>query len=547
MSPLRRRAALTVATLLASAVGAATPQLVSTSSTAERRSTAEVRAASPQPADPEITAARTTLDTVRDLFTEPSPTSYARRAVASAGAHEATLALRDLRIALPELSGADATTAQQVLSRPTDPSTETDGGFHYNRPSEVDCTYDLCVHWVERGRDAVAPQDTDGDGVPDWVETTQQTLETAWKHYARTGYRAPLSDEGRSSHGPNDKIDVYLADVASLGFYGYCPPDGLERGERTSSGFCVLDNDYAYEQVSTEPTVALRAAVAHELFHLVQFAYDAREDLWLMEGTSTWMEDEVFDTVNDNWNYLGTSTLAHPGIPIDYGQDYFPFGAWTWWRFLSEYFGTAKQPAPQVIREIWEAAGDPGKPRDSLTATRFVLGQLDVGFQRAFSDYSALSHVSRRWYFEGADAPYPQAPMARRLTLSRARPGTGALRTVTLDHLTSANVAFDRSTTLTGARELRIWVNGPSRVSSPVAEVTLHKKDGSLAWRTMKLDELGNGVITVPFSRATISRVVLTLVNASTRMVCDKDTTLACGGLPRDDGRSFSYRARAIS
>ena len=529
MSARRRRIGLTVATLVASVAGAALPHHVVSSPSASP---------SAERSDP---AAKAALTAVRRLFTPPSPAAYRTSAVPSAGAREATLALRDLRAALPGLRGDDAEVARSLLSRPTDDDT-TDDGTHYDQPAKSACTAHLCVHWVESGRDAVDTTDGDGDGVPDWVETTQRTLETAWQHFTRTGYKAPLPDGAMASHGPDDRIDVYLADVASLGFYGYCTPDALTPDTRTSTGHCVLDNDYAYDEVSTEPIVALRATSAHELFHLVQFAYDAREDPWLMEGTAAWMEDEVFDTANDNWNYLSTSTLAHPAVPLDYGEDYYPYGAWTWWRFLSEYFGSAKKAAPQVVRELWDAA----VTRDSLSATRYVIGRRGSSFSRVFADYSALSHVSRRWYFEGADAPYPQAPMARRLALSRRVLGTGAMRSVRLDHLTSANISISRTTTLVG-RNLRIWVDGPSRLSAPAAVVTLHRKDGTLAWRTMRLDADGDGALTVPFARGRVDRVVITLVNASTRMACHQSTTLACGGVPRDDGRTFSYRARSVS
>ena len=43
---------------------------------------------------------------------------------------------------------------------------------------------------------------------------------------------------------------------------------------------------------------------AHEFFHAVQFAYDAADDQWFMESTATWMEDEIYDDVNDNLQYL---------------------------------------------------------------------------------------------------------------------------------------------------------------------------------------------------------------------------------------------------
>lgn len=488
--------------------------------------------------------ARAALSTVESLFA-PRPTgTYTMRAVPTAAATEPTMALRELREALPALTGDDAARARSLLARPTSADA---AAAALQAPASSDCTEHVCVHWVGVTRDAVPALDSDDDGVPNWVRTTQQVLEQSWQHYVDAGYREPLSDEDGADHGPDGRVDVYLADIASLGFYGYCTGDvGSGVIPRRQPGFCVLDNDYAYEQVSTEPVVALRASAAHELFHLVQFAYDSREDAWLMEGTAAWMEDEVFDDANDNWNYLPFSTLAHPNVPIDYGQDYFEYGAWSWWRFLSEYLGTDRKPAPGVVRRIWETAGADERDVDSLTATRRVLAQLGVPFGRAFRDYSALSHVSRRWYFEGAQAPYPQAPMARRLTLTKRSPGTGAYRTLRLHHLTSANVALTRKGTWARSGRLRVSVDAPPRVTAPAAEVTIHYRDGRLAWRTVPLDADGNGSVTVGFVRAKVSRVVLTLVNASTRTTCRQDTVLACGGIPRDDGRAFRFKARAV-
>ena len=56
---------------------------------------------------------------------------------------------------------------------------------------------------------------------------------------------------------------------------------------------------------------------AHEYFHATQFAYDIAEDGWFLEATATWAEDELYDDVNDNVQYLTDSPITHPGQPID--------------------------------------------------------------------------------------------------------------------------------------------------------------------------------------------------------------------------------------
>ena len=55
---------------------------------------------------------------------------------------------------------------------------------------------------------------------------------------------------------------------------------------------------------ASQPINALRVTAAHEFFHAIQFAYDVKEDLWFMEGSATWVEDEVYDSINDNYQFL---------------------------------------------------------------------------------------------------------------------------------------------------------------------------------------------------------------------------------------------------
>ena len=54
----------------------------------------------------------------------------------------------------------------------------------------------------------------------------------------------------------------------------------------------------------------MQVTAAHEYFHAVQFAYDFFEDGWFMEATATWAEDELYDSVNDNVNYLDRGQIG---------------------------------------------------------------------------------------------------------------------------------------------------------------------------------------------------------------------------------------------
>ena len=65
----------------------------------------------------------------------------------------------------------------------------------------------------------------------------------------------------------------------------------VRTGARRSS-YLVIDNDYA--GFSGAPVELMRATVAHEYNHILQFAYDTFEQVWMFESTATWMEEQVY-------------------------------------------------------------------------------------------------------------------------------------------------------------------------------------------------------------------------------------------------------------
>jgi hypothetical protein len=227
-------------------------------------------------------------------------------------------------------------------------------------------TRTICVHWVKRTSDAPPAIDRNRNGVPDQVDDTIQTLRKVWRVEVRElGYRAPRPDRGpRADQGPNRGIDIYLANIGAEGGFGYCTTDHrspAERRQRTAPAYCVLDDDFSKSQFhppSVHGKDALKVTAAHEFFHAVQFAYDySHRDQWLREGTAVWMEDEVYGGVHANYDFLDESPLAEPEVPLDTfgapdtGQNP-EYGAWTFWRFLTEYLGT-----PDVVRDVWEQVG----------------------------------------------------------------------------------------------------------------------------------------------------------------------------------------------
>ncbi len=269
-----------------------------------------------------------------------------------------------------------------------------------------------------------APPGADGNPntTPPWVDTNVDVFDQVWAQEIDTlGFRPPKSDGQSDNHGPNNKLDVYLANLGNQGLYGYCTSDdpNLDRPNYrfwNFSAFCVIDEDFAEFPLPGLPS--LRVTAAHEFFHASQFAYDIGEDLWLMEGTAVWMEDEVFDGVNDHLQYLGTSQLRRPWIPVDLGASGYRYGAWIFWRFLSERFDTG------IVKRVWSLAdGAQGaRNRHSLRATMSAIKSRGSTFRRAFAEFGAWNVRPSARYDEGGSVRAP----SRRAGRIRSRGRTAA-------------------------------------------------------------------------------------------------------------------------
>jgi hypothetical protein len=445
--------------------------------------------------------------------------------------------LRDLAVRLDDLGPRDRRAGRALLARPTDPDGGGLGGHHYTAPtSEHSCSRHVCVHWVESTADRPPMADRDDDGRPNWVETTASTLGHVWrKVVGGYRYRPPKSDRTSSSHGPNGRLDVYLADIGGQGMYGYCVTDdpAAQQGARALSAYCVLDDDYSRRQFRGSPRGNLRVTAAHEFFHTVQGAYDFLEDLWLMEGTATWVEDEVYDGVNDNHQFLTASPLRRPHVPLDATT----YGSWIFFRFLSERFH------PGVIRHVWQEADGSRRGQYSVRAVARATADRGVRLRDLFAEFGYRNRTPRRWYDEGR--AYPSAPLTQAFRLTRGDRATGA-RSLRLNHLTSRHVGFRPGRSLTGPWRLRVRLNLPSRARGSEATVLVHRRNGRLHPTRVRLNRHGNATVRVGFSRGEVSQVVLTLTDASSRYRCWRGTRLACQGEPRDNDLRFRYTARAV-
>jgi hypothetical protein len=461
---------------------------------------------------------------------------------------DATMILRDLMLRQNDLRPPDRRVAASLLARPSDGAADPDGWSGPEAPQSPTCA-EVCIHWTATGADAPPLADADIDGIPDWVETNLQVAGNVWAtEVGDLGYRPPKSDATSVNNGGDARLDIYMANLGRSGLYGYCTSDDPNLLSPAYpfwdfSSFCAFDDDFAPNQFPAHtPIQNLQVTAAHEIFHAVQFSYDTFEDVWLMEGTAAWIEDVIYDAINDNRQYLATSQLRKPSVSLDRGSGTYRYGAWLWWRFLAEYSGPVGAPDNDLIREIWEradgSAGAAFGDAYSLLATRQALAAGGTDFQRAYGDFT-LWNRNKAWYEEGRR--YPKPSKAPAFGVGRERPSTGWLF-ARLPHLAVLPVAFVPAGKTKPSSRLKVQVKLPSRKSSPVARALVARRGGIL-WYRFNLNRRGDGFVRVPFGSAQVKRVEVILGNASSRYRCWRGTNWSCQGSSRDDGWRYWVRA----
>jgi hypothetical protein len=257
----------------------------------------------------------------------------------------------------------------------------------------------------------------------------------------------------------------------------------------------------------------MRVTAAHEYFHAVQFAYDIRENLWFMEATATWAEDELFDGVNDNLNYLPFGQIGVPSQPLDSAAGLNVYGNWVYFRYLTERMPASKAGLPVLVRDMWRGAG---KRLNSLQAIRRELADRGRSFPTTYAQFAAANRRTTATYAEGK--AYPNSPL-RTPAITLTSSTTEGTSNGTLDHLTSATVQFRPGAGLGGDGqkiELRVRRADSSHGSRLV--VTTYRTDGTVSVRNVALTPSGDIDHETAFETGIVSRVEATLVNTSSRL-----------------------------
>ena len=166
------------------------------------------------------------------------------------------------------------------------------------------------------------------------------------------------------------------------------------------------------------------------------------------------------------------------------------------------------------------------------------------GFAKNFGTYASNNTAPVAWYPEGAS--WPSAPMTRSHVLQESMKTTDPV-TLKVNHMAARNVRISPAAAFAGPRwAVRIVIDAPSSVSTPVVMVQTTGTDGSRGRQRIALSDSGAGTGVFSFDATSVASVTLTLANASTRFTCWQGTSASCMGDPRDENKNFTYKATAF-
>jgi Divergent InlB B-repeat domain len=227
------------------------------------------------------------------------------------------------------------------------------------------------------------------------------SLETAWQTEVDSfGWAAPPV-----SAALGNRYDVRIDSLAG-GLYGFVSSQGTFAGlvgdnpatswnEGDAYASCmVLNRDYS--GFPSSPQASLDSTTAHEFNHSIQYGYGAltgtnAPDEVFVEGGATWMEDEVQDAADDNYNYLWPIFGGSMG---EYDDPTFPYPYWITFRGLTERYGTGVAGGgEQVMQDFWELTSQNAK--SNLDAMESALEARGTTLADAFHAYAVTVKFNR--------------------------------------------------------------------------------------------------------------------------------------------------------
>jgi len=277
------------------------------------------------------------------------------------------------------------------------------------------------IHYDMTGIGGVSPVDVNpANNIPDYVDAVMESFD--YSHHIQTsviGFNPPPKDNGE---GGGDEFDIYIRNFSRI--YGQTSFEAaLPDDETRYISYIEIDNNYY--GFPTSGLDGMRVTSAHEYFHAIQFGYKFLPDedlfweneVFFYEISSTWMEDMIYDEVNDYYFYLD-NFFKDINKPFDTYDGSYEYGNCLWNHMLTKKYGAT------IIKDIWTKLVD----YPALDAVDRTLQEYGSSFYEELIDYSIWN------YYTGSRADtvhyYDEGPYYDEVV-------------VELDHVFSADMRLD--------------------------------------------------------------------------------------------------------
>lgn len=267
---------------------------------------------------------------------------------------------------------------------------------------DLDFYYDtehFRIHYDLTGTHAADNTITNQNNIPDYINTMADIFEEVYNHeITELGYTIPPYD-GTDGGGSN-LYDIY---VQNINYYAQTYWDVFVGDNENSqnvtetnayTSYIVMRNNYnSYRFLPNTELENIQVTAGHEFFHAIQVGYDRDEKYWLMEATAVWMEEEIYDDVNDCYQYM-IPWFEKPHLrlnpPNSPNTNIRWYGSFIFFKYIDEHLGGAG-----IIKKIWEQSRiyDSNDGDYSIRSVDLALKSVNHTFKKALNNMAIANRI----------------------------------------------------------------------------------------------------------------------------------------------------------
>ncbi|MBI4546517.1 MAG: hypothetical protein HY707_00950 [Ignavibacteriae bacterium] len=270
------------------------------------------------------------------------------------------------------------------------------------------------VHYDTTGSNEPALLDGDSVRIPNtaeaFIDSVGKYFNEVWDYEIDSlGYEAPPFEVAESFY------NIYVEELSQRLLYGETFP--LQPPMNTTQPFLYrthirIDNDFL--RLYSPGISGLKVTAAHEFHHAIQlgrYGYWG-SDPYFLEITSTWMEDVVYDAVNDYYQYIKTPSgfprghFTHPDLSFTFScascaEVDVPYSRAIWGKFIEKRFSR------DMFLQTWKNI----RQVRALQALDQALFSVGSSFREAFLEWTIWNFNTGpnsdtiKYYAEGKNYP----------------------------------------------------------------------------------------------------------------------------------------------